>query len=109
VTDTPPTYLHVTLQLVRGKSELFASTMSEAVPALEKNGWRLLGALTPGIGRLGCVIDLWQIPSADAVDAALSELRRHPDFPRWHAAFAESVAEEHLQIMHPTSYSPVLS
>jgi hypothetical protein len=105
VTDDPAVYLHVTIQLVRGKHRLFASTMAEMAPVLESQGWRLVGAFTPGIGRLGAVYHLWRIPSADSALDALTKVRAHPDSGRWHDAFAESVADEALQLVRPMTYS----
>ena len=100
-------YLHVTIQLVRGKYRLFASTMQEMAPVLEEHGWRLVGAFTPGIGRLGAVYHVWRVPSPDGVTEALTKVRQHPDARRWHNAFAESIADEVLQVVQPTTYSRV--
>ena len=36
---------------------------------------------------------------------ALTVVRAHPDAARWHAAFAESVADETLQVVRPMPYS----
>jgi hypothetical protein len=98
-------YLHVTIQLVRGKHRVFAAAMAEMAPVLETQGWRLVGAFTPGIGRLGAVYHLWRIPSAGSALEALEAVRAHPDAARWHAAFAESVADEALQLVRPMPYS----
>jgi hypothetical protein len=35
----------------------------------------------------------------------MTEDRAHPAAARWHAAFAESIADEVLQIVRPTPYS----
>src|SRR5260370_38993503 len=72
MTDDSAVYLHVTIQLVRGKHRVFAAAMAEMAPVLESQGWRLVGAFTPGIGRLGAVYHLWRIPSA----------RRRPEAPQ---------------------------
>jgi hypothetical protein len=98
-------YLHVTIQLVRGKHRVFAAAMAEMAPVLESQGWRLVGAFTPGIGRLGAVYHLWRIPSPNGALEALEVVRAHPDAARWHAAFAESVADEALQLVRPMPYS----
>ena len=84
MTDDTAVYLHVTIQLVRGKHRVFASAMAEMAPVLESHGWRLVGAFTPGIGRLGAVYHLWRVPSADGVLDALARVRAHPDAARWH-------------------------
>lgn len=98
-------YLHVTIQLVRGKSRLFFDTMAAMVPVLEENGWHLVGGFTPSIGRLNAVFHVWRVPSADGVLSALDVVRSHPDARAWHDAFAESIADEALQLVHPTPYS----
>ena len=105
MTDDTATYLHVKIQLVRGKHRVFEAAMAQMAPVLEENGWRLVGAFTPTIGRLGAVYHVWRVPSADGVLDALSVVRGHPDARRWHDAFAESIADEALELVHPTSYS----
>ena len=99
------TYIHVTIQLVRGKHRVFYAAMSEMAPVLEEYGWHLVGGFTPTIGRLGAVFHIWRVPSADGVLTALERVRSHPDARRWHDAFAESIADEALQLVHPTPYS----
>jgi hypothetical protein len=105
MSEEPPLYMHVTIQLVRGKYRLFAATMAEMAPVLEQEGWRLVGAFTSAVGRLGAVFHVWRVPSADGVVAALDKVRGHPDAARWHDAFAESIADEAMQLVRPTSYS----
>ena len=107
MSEEQPAYLHVTIQLVRGRYQLFASTMAEMAPVLEDNGWRLVGAFTPGIGRLGAVYHVWRVPSPNGVEDGLAAVRAHPSARRWHDAFAESVQDEVLQVVHPTSYSRI--
>lgn len=103
--EETPTYLHVKLQLVRGKHRTFTTAMGEMAPVLEEYGWRLIGAFTPVIGRLGAVYHVWSVPSADGMVSALDRVRDHPDARRWHDMFAESVADEALELVRPTSYS----
>lgn len=105
MSDDSAVYLHVTIQLVRGKHRVFTAAMAEMAPVLEGRGWRLIGAFTPAIGRLGAVYHLWRVPSADGVLDALDAVRAHPDAARWASAFAESVADEALQLVRPMPYS----
>lgn len=98
-------YLHVTIQLVRGKQQVFTAAMTAMKPALEECGWHLVCALTPSIGRLGAVYHVWRVPSADGVVSALERVRAHPDALGWAEAFAESIADETLELVHPTRYS----
>ena len=105
MTDDSAVYLHVTIQLVRGKHGVFASAMTEMAAVLETQGWRLVGGFTPAIGRLGAVYHLWRVPSADGVLAALAAVRAHPGAARWQDAFAESVADEAVELVRPMPYS----
>jgi hypothetical protein len=104
--DSAAVYLHVKIQLVRGKHRIFMTAMGEMLPALESYGWRLIGGFTPVIGRLGAVYHVWRVPSADGVLSALDRVRAHPSARRWHDAFAESIEDEALELVRPTSYSP---
>ena len=107
MSDDIPAYLHVKIQLMRGKHKVFEAAMGEMAPVLEDYGWSLIGAFTPAIGRLGAVYHVWRVPSADSVLSALDRVRAHPDARRWHDAFAESVLDEALELVRPTSYSRV--
>lgn len=98
-------YLHVKIQLVRGKHKIFMAAMGEMAPVLESYGWHLVAAFTPTIGRLGAVYHVWRVPSADGVLSALDRVRSHPDALRWHDAYAESIEDEALELVRPTSYS----
>ena len=86
-------------------SPVTAAAMAEMAPVLEENGWFLIGGFTPGIGRLGAVYHVWRVPSANGVQSALEVVRSHPDAKRWHDNFAESVEDEALELVRPTSYS----
>ena len=48
---------------------------------------------------------LWRVPSPDGVLDTLNAVRAHPAAARWHDAFAESVADESLQVVRPMPYS----
>lgn len=105
MTDDSAVYLHVTIQLVRGKRRVFAAAMAEMAPVLESHGWRLIGAFGADIGRLGAVYHLWRIPSADAQLRTLDAIRALPDAARWGDAFAESIADEIVEVVRPMPYS----
>ena len=98
-------YLHVTIQLVRGKTKVFVTAMAEMQAVLEENGWHLVCALTPTVGRLNAVYHVWRVPSAEGVVSALGAVRSHPDAGKWHEAFAESVLDEVVEFSRPMPYS----
>ncbi len=106
--ETSLVYLHVNIQLVRGKEHVYTEAMTRFAQLLEgEYGWRLIGGFQSGIGRLGHVVHVWRVPSADAIAATLTAVRQsQPAIREWSAAFAESIESETLEVVHPTSYSP---
>src|SRR3954447_24451584 len=91
--DSAAVYLHVKIQLVRGKHRIFMTAMGEMLPALESYGWRLIGGFTPVIGRLGAVYHVWRVPSADGVLSAPGPGRAHPSPPRLDDAFPQALPD----------------
>lgn len=98
-------YLHVTIQVVRGKQKVFYEAMAEMAAVMEENGCHLVVALTPLVGRLGAVYHVWKVPSADGFVDALTAVRAHPSAQRWADAFAESIEDEVVEFSRPTPYS----
>src|SRR6185503_494653 len=69
-------YLHVTLEIHAAGLSRFLTAMEEtAVPFLERQGWRLAGAFVQRSGRLGNVIDVWELDDFQHYDRALQALR----------------------------------
>jgi hypothetical protein len=99
-------YLHVTLKIYQGKVEKLCEILSHLVPLLEKRGWKLVGAYQNVIGRLNTVVDLWQLPDANAVESVLAAAWQEPEFQKWAAELEGCVEEEVLQIMTKVPYSP---
>jgi hypothetical protein len=96
--------LHVTLKIRPGQMRRFNAVMAEIVPAMEEQGWRLLGAWSSLIGRLDTVVDLWAVEDANAVGSTLTAVAGHPEFGRWYETLGEVVLEETLQLMTPVPY-----
>src|SRR5260370_37704974 len=105
MTEDSTVYLHVTIQLVRGKHRVFAAAMAEMAPVLESQGWRLVGAFTPGIGRLGAVYHLWRRPPPRGLLQALQPVPAQPHPARWHPVLAESVAHDAPPLGRPLPHS----
>jgi NIPSNAP len=88
-------YLHVTLEVhAAGLAKFMAGMGDTAVPFLEGQGWRLAGAFVQRSGRLGTVIDLWELDDFQHYDTALQAFRRDPRFPAFGAMLAETVISE---------------
>jgi hypothetical protein len=99
------TFMIARLKLRFGQVEALSEVMADLVPILEARGWKLLAAYQTLIGDLNEVIDVWEVPDANAAyltsaDAAASD----PEFGRLASRLAEMVVGEHLSIMTTTTY-----
>lgn len=98
-------YLHVTLEVRAAGLGRFVEAMETiAVPFLEQQGWRLAGAFVQRTGRLGNVIDLWELDDFQHFDRALQALRKDERFPAFAALLAETVISETVLFADKLSY-----
>jgi hypothetical protein len=99
-------YLLATLKVKYGQQRQFNEVMSHLKLALEREGWKLLGAYQTVVGPLNSVIDLWEVSNPSAVTETLQRVARDPEFAQWAAKLPELVQEEVLQIMSKLPYAP---
>jgi hypothetical protein len=99
-------YVHATLKVRIGGYERFCDALAKMVPMLEAGGWKLVGAWVTRVGRVYTVIDLWEIPDANAFFDATAKMRAHPGFPAIHAALSEVLEEEVVTLVNKAPYSP---
>lgn len=98
-------FLHVTLEVHAAGLGRFLNAMEKtAVPILEDEGWRLAGAFVQRTGRLGNVIDLWELDDFQHYDRALQNLQRHPAFPPFRQVLEETVISETIVFCDAASY-----
>ena len=88
-------YLHVTLEIYASQLDRFMEGMGEvARPFLESQGWRLHGAFLQRSGRLGNVIDVWELDDFQHYDAGLKAFAGDPAFPAFKRMLDEAVISE---------------
>jgi len=88
-------YLHVTLEIHAAGLGRFLAAMDEiAVPILEAEGWKLAGAFVQRTGRLGNVIDLWELDDFQHYHRGIEALGARPEFPALETLLAETVISE---------------
>ena len=98
-------YLHVTLEVHAAQLERFLEGMREvAVPFLEHEGWRLAGAFVQRSGRLGNVIDLWELDDFQHYDRALMAFGADASFPGFKKMLEEAVISETVVFCNAASY-----
>jgi NIPSNAP len=97
-------YLLATLRVKYGQQQRFYEVMSHLKPALEREGWKLVGGYQTAIGPLNTVIDLWEVKNPGAVTETLAAVGRQPEFAKWAAQLPELLEEETLQLMTKVPY-----
>jgi hypothetical protein len=98
-------YLHVTLEIHAAGLARFLDGMGKtAVPFLEAEGWRLAGAFVQRSGRLGNVVDLWELDDFQHYDRALKAFGAHESFPAFKAMLEETVISETVVFCDAASY-----
>ena len=98
-------YLHVTLEIHAAGLPRFLDAMEKtAVPILEGEGWRLAGAFVQRSGRLGNVIDLWELDDFQHYDRALQVLSAHQVFPAFKKVLEETVISETVVFCNAAPY-----
>jgi|ERR1700740_1566500 NIPSNAP len=88
-------YLQASIKLYPGKQQDFIKLLNEVVPYIGKHGWKLIGSYGSVVGRLNTVVDLWEIPNAEAVGAVLSD----PEFQKWAPRISEIIEDEVLTVL----------
>jgi len=102
----PPLFLHSTIKIKPGKMMDFCELMPRVVTIMEAHGWRLVGAMTNLGGRINVVVDLWQIPDANALPSGLVALMSALEWPDIARALAEYVEDEIIQLMSRLPFDP---
>ena len=98
-------YLHVTLEIhAAGLARFLEGMEKTAVPILEREGWRLAGAFVQRSGRLGNVIDIWELDDFQHYDRALKVFGAHPEFPAFKKMLEETVISETVVFADAASY-----
>jgi hypothetical protein len=89
-------YMHASIKLYPGKLQDFISMLSELTPFMsKKHGIKLIGSYAGVVARLNTVVDLWEVPSADAVVALLSD----PELQKFAPRISEIIEDEVLTLL----------
>jgi putative N-acetylmannosamine-6-phosphate epimerase len=79
--------------------------MAKVVPLLESRGWRLVGAYVSVVGRVGQVIDVFEVPDANAVPSVLGVVKSEPEFAAVAAELAELIDVERTTLAVDATYA----
>lgn len=100
-------YLHTTLEIHASQLDRFIEGMGKvATPFLERQGWRLRGAFVQRSGRLGNVIDVWELDDFQHYDNALKAFAADAAFPDFKRMLDEAVISETVVFADAAPYMP---
>jgi len=88
-------YLQASIKLRPGTLPQFVSLLNQLTPLVGKHGWKLLGSYASAIGRLNTVVDLWELPDPNALQAALSD----PEMQKFAPQINEVIEDETLALL----------
>ena len=88
-------YLQASIKLYPGKLPDFIALLNKLTPVVGKHGWKLVGSYATAVGRLNTVVDLWELPDAAALQAALSD----PEMAKAAPQISEIVEDETLTML----------
>ena len=88
-------YLQASIKLKAGKLPDFVSMMNKLAPVLAKRGMRLVGSYANVVGRMNTVVDLWELPDANAFQAALAD----PELQTLAPMIAEIIEDETVALL----------
>ena len=89
-------FLIATIELKSGAMPKFAPTMAQIVSIVEAAGWKLAAAYALKTGKVGTVIDVWELPDANHLDLGFAAIAKDPRFASIQAALQECIIQESL-------------
>ena len=101
----PESFLVARLTLKYGTLARFSEIMSAFVPAMEAQGWQLLGSYRSLIGDLTEVVNVWRVDDANASIQGRLDARKNPETAAVMAQLSEVVDGEVISLMEKTSFS----
>ena len=97
-------HMKSTLEVEANGFARFVALMSEMVPILEREGWKLESAFMHTSGRLNTVVDLWRLDDYNHYGRGLEVLMAHPEFPRFGQILGEVVRNETVVFLQALEY-----
>ena len=100
-------YLIATIELKSGAMARFAPVMSQIISIVETVGWKLAAAYSLKTGKVGTVIDVWELPDANHLDLGFAAIAKDPRVGSIQAVLQDSIIQESLvladRLLYPTA------
>jgi hypothetical protein len=97
-------YLIATIETKAGGMPRLIKAIAEMIPILETAGWKLASAFTQRTGQVGVVIDIWELPDFNAMNAGMGAIAQNPRYPEIAALLGEAIQKETLVLADRLEY-----
>ena len=75
-------YMKAEITITNGNLQNMVELLKTRVfPIMEAAGWRMIGCFVQASGRLGTIVDLWEMDDMNAFAGVYDHYRSHPDYP----------------------------
>ncbi len=99
-------YLRETVTALPGKSGALNALLKEAVPLLEKRGWRFLGSWGRATGATRMLMNLWQLPDPASSLSIHDLVEEDAEVAKVFSAIAEASSAVEMTYLKKMPYSP---
>ncbi|MPV88531.1 hypothetical protein GB882_07610, partial [Georgenia ruanii] len=100
------TFFMASLKLNYGALNAWNDAFQHLVPVFEELGWKLRGSYHTIVGDIFEVINIWQIPDANAIGEARKAARSHPAYLEYGTKLPALIDREDLAILESNPFSP---
>jgi hypothetical protein len=99
-------YLRETVTALAGKSGSVNALLRQAVPLLEKRGWRFLGSWARATGATRMLMNLWQLPGSASNLSIHDLVEEDVEVAKVFSAIAEASSAVEMTYLKKMPYSP---
>jgi len=92
------------IEVRSGAMAKFTAAVGEIIPIVEAAGWKLVAAYAFRTGKLGTVIDVWEMADHNQLNAGFAAIAASPRAPEIQAALQDAVIQETLSFADALIY-----
>lgn len=102
-----PVYLHVTIQVQRGKLPEFTEALSHVAHRHYDHGLRFKDAYATVFGRHSSVVTIWEMDDANTFQGVGAFKETDPEYAKWYAVISSLIEDEVINLVRRVELLPV--
>ncbi|MEP7121053.1 MAG: hypothetical protein ABJE95_09095 [Byssovorax sp.] len=96
-------HVHATMTLAPGRAETVSDLLARSLPLIGTLGWKLGGSFRVLDGPTRTLLNLWDIPDANAFANLPGQIAQHPDLAKIMVGLEEAMTHNELTLMSQTA------